>query len=88
MAAWLGRSVQVGKWPRGLRPLVYWDLGFESRRRHGCLSLFLVLCILGRCFFVDLIALPEESYQVWCILEGYLETSMMVRSRPTGAVEP
>ena len=28
----------------GLRPLVGWDCGFESRRRHGCLSLVNVAC--------------------------------------------
>jgi hypothetical protein len=28
----------------GLRPLTYWDFGFESRRRHGCLSLVSVVC--------------------------------------------
>jgi hypothetical protein len=27
----------------GLRPLAYWDWRFESRRRHGCLSLVSVL---------------------------------------------
>jgi hypothetical protein len=26
------------RWPRGLRPLSYWDGGFESLRRHGYLS--------------------------------------------------
>jgi hypothetical protein len=28
----------------GLRPLAYWDRGFESRLRHGCLSLVSVVC--------------------------------------------
>jgi hypothetical protein len=28
----------------GLRPLAYWDCGFESRRRHGCLYLVSVVC--------------------------------------------
>jgi hypothetical protein len=28
----------------GLRPLVFWDFGFESRRGHGCLSLVSVVC--------------------------------------------
>jgi len=27
----------------GLRPLVCWDCGFESRRGHGCLSLVRVV---------------------------------------------
>jgi hypothetical protein len=28
----------------GLRPLAYWDCGFESRRGHGCLFLVSVVC--------------------------------------------
>jgi hypothetical protein len=37
------------QWPRGLRrvdlrPLAYWDCGFESRRGHRCLSLVNVVC--------------------------------------------
>ena len=28
----------------GLRPLVCWDCGFESRRGHGCLSVVSVVC--------------------------------------------
>ena len=28
----------------GLRQLACWDCGFESRRRHGCLSLVSVVC--------------------------------------------
>jgi hypothetical protein len=28
----------------GLRPLAYWDCGFESRREHGCLSVVSVVC--------------------------------------------
>ena len=27
----------------GLRPLDFWDCGFESRREHGCLSLMSVV---------------------------------------------
>jgi len=30
----------------GLRPLAYWDCGFESRRGHGCLSVVNVVCCL------------------------------------------
>ena len=36
----IGRVV----WGR-LRPLAYWDWGFESRRRHGCLSVVSV-CVV------------------------------------------
>jgi len=28
----------------GLRPLAYWDCGFESHRVHGCLSLVNIVC--------------------------------------------
>jgi hypothetical protein len=28
----------------GLRPLAYWDCGFESRRGHGCLSVVSIVC--------------------------------------------
>jgi hypothetical protein len=28
----------------GLRPLAYWDCGFESHRGHGCLSVVSVVC--------------------------------------------
>jgi hypothetical protein len=26
------------QWPRGLRPLAYWEFWLEPRRGHGCLS--------------------------------------------------
>jgi hypothetical protein len=32
------------QWPRGLRPLTFWDCGFESCRGHVCLSLVSVVC--------------------------------------------
>jgi hypothetical protein len=28
----------------GLRPLAYWDCGFESHGGHGCLSVVSVVC--------------------------------------------
>jgi hypothetical protein len=28
----------------GLRPLAYWDCGFESRLGHGCMSVVSVVC--------------------------------------------
>jgi hypothetical protein len=28
----------------GLRPLAYWDCGFEFRPGHGCLSIVSVVC--------------------------------------------
>jgi hypothetical protein len=32
------------QWSVGLRPLAYWDCGFESRRGHGCMSLVSAVC--------------------------------------------
>jgi hypothetical protein len=31
----------------GLRPLEHWDRGFESRSRHGCVSVF--FCVVLSC---------------------------------------
>jgi hypothetical protein len=48
--------ISWSRWPRGLRlrfwPLSCWDRGFESRSRHGCLSLCfcVVLSCAGRVF--------------------------------------
>jgi hypothetical protein len=58
------------RWPRGLRrwswPLGYWDCGFESHTRHGCLSLCfcVVLSCLSRGLCDGLIRRPKESYPV------------------------
>jgi hypothetical protein len=48
----------------GLRPLICWDCGFESRRWHGCLSRVSVVCLSGRGHCVGIIICPEESYRV------------------------
>jgi len=61
----------------GLRPLACWDCGFESRRRHGCLSV-----LSGRGLCDGLITRPEESYRLWCVVMCDLETSRMRRPRP------
>jgi hypothetical protein len=56
------------RWPRGLKrrswPLGYWDRGFESRSRHGCLSLcFCVkLPCVGGGLCDELIIITEDSY--------------------------
>jgi len=53
-----------------LRPLAYWELGFNSRRGHGCISLVSVVCVLsGRDLCYGPISRAEESYQLWCICE-------------------
>jgi hypothetical protein len=62
----IGRS----RWPPGLMPrtspLRYWDHGFESRSKLGCLSscFCVVLFCIGRSLCDVLIAHPEESYRV------------------------
>ena len=48
------------RWPRGLRPLVCWECGFESHLGHGCLSLVNVVC----CQTDGLIPCPEEFCQL------------------------
>ena len=50
--------------------------------------LLLVLCVLSGIGLCDgLITCPEESYQVWCVVECDLETSLLMRSWPTGGRE-
>jgi len=44
-------------------------------------------CVLsGRGLCVGLITRPEESYRMWCVVVGELETSWMRRPWPTGGV--
>jgi hypothetical protein len=44
-----------------------------------------VLCVLsGRGLGDELIARPEESYRLWCVVEYDLETSWMRGPWPTG----
>jgi hypothetical protein len=63
LAVYSGRAVQGMKW---LRPLEYWDRGFESNSRHGCLS----ACILCSCRPVQVAALrradppSKEAYRL------------------------
>jgi len=78
-------------WPRGqgvgLRPLVCWDCGFESRRWHGCLSLVSVVCCQ-----------VEVTASVWSqvrrsptdcgVSECDQESSIMRSPRLLGAVAP
>ena len=40
----LSKYTSRSQWPRGLRPLAWWDWWFESHRRHGCVSVVSVVC--------------------------------------------
>jgi len=53
-------------WDSGLRPLAFWDCGFEFHRGDGCLSL-VTFVLSGRVPCVGMITLPEEFYRVWCV---------------------
>ena len=37
-------SVTRCQWPRGPRPLTFWDCGLDTHRGHGCLSVVKVVC--------------------------------------------
>jgi len=85
---WLNKSKQMSlelMWTRfvvdfydvGSRPLACWDIGFESRRGHGCLSLESVACCQ-----------VEVSATGWSLIQGSptecdLEVSTMRRLWPT-----
>jgi hypothetical protein len=60
------------QWPRGLRRRSTaehcWDCGFESQWGHGFLSCT-VFVLSGRGLCDRPIPRPEESYQLWCVLE-------------------
>jgi len=61
-----GREV----WGVGLLPLVCWGCRFESRRRHGYLSLVSVVTLLGTDLSDGPIPCTEEFYQVRvCVTE-------------------
>jgi hypothetical protein len=74
-----GRAV----WGVGLRPLAYWDCGFESRREHGCLFLVSVVCCQ-----VEVSAsgwsLFQRSPTEWDVSELDHESSIKWRPWPTG----
>jgi len=65
----------------GLRPLAFWDSGFESHRWYGCL--LWVLCVAGRGLCDGLITRPEESYRLWRVVMCNQETSKTRRLKPT-----
>jgi hypothetical protein len=47
-----------------VKPLAYWDHGFETRGGHGCLSRVFVVCCVGSGLCDELITRPEESYRM------------------------
>ena len=56
------RNVRVVKGV-GLQPIPFWDCRFESRRRHGCLSVCCECCVLlVRGLYIGLITRLQESY--------------------------
>jgi hypothetical protein len=68
----------------GLRPLACWDCGFESRWGHGCLSFVSVVCCQVEVTATGRLPAKRSSTE---LSRFYLETSRMMRSRPTSAVE-
>jgi hypothetical protein len=65
----------------GLRPLASWDCGSKpTGGMHICCACY-VLSGKGLC--VGLIARPEESDRLWCVVECDLEISWMRMSWPT-----
>ena len=70
-------------WGIGLRPLACWGRGFESHR-GAWMFVCCKWCVLsGRGLWDVLITLPEESYQLWCIIVCDVEASKMRRPWPT-----
>ena len=67
----------------GLRPLAFWDCGFESLREHGCLSRVSSLCCqvevsaTGR-------SLIQGGPNEFCVVECDREASIMRKPWPTG----
>jgi hypothetical protein len=59
----------------GLRLLTCWDRGFDSHRGHGLFVCCECHVLSGRGLCDELIARPEESYRLWCIVVCDLETS-------------
>ena len=49
---------------------------------HGCLSVMIFCVLSGRGLCDGLIARPEESYRLWCVVVCDLETSRMRRPWP------
>jgi hypothetical protein len=71
----------------GLWPFACWDSGFESRWRHGCLSLVSGMCC--RVYFSATgWSLVQRSPTECGVSECDLKTSTMRRPMPNMAVEP
>jgi hypothetical protein len=61
-------AVRRSQWPRGLRrgsaAARFWDCGFESRRRHGCLSLCVCCTLSGSGLCDELVIRLEQPYRL------------------------
>ena len=62
-------------------PLAAWDLGFEFRRWHGCLSLVNIVCYSGRGLCDGPIPRPRESSRI-CVTE--CDKGQQLTFTPTG----
>jgi hypothetical protein len=66
----------------GLRPLAYWDFGFESSRGHGCLSVVSVVCCQVEVSATDR-SLVQRSPTKCGVSECDREALIMRRAWPT-----
>jgi len=64
----------------GLRPLACWDCGFESRAKHGCLSLVSVVCCKAQISAMGR-SLVQGSPTVYVFLRAYM--CVCVRVQPS-----
>jgi hypothetical protein len=71
----------------GLRPLVCWDYAFESRRRHGYLSLVSVECCQVEVSAMGQ-SLVQKSLTECGVSKRDSETSVLRRPKSISAVEP
>jgi hypothetical protein len=78
-----GRSI----WGVDLRPLACWDYGFESCRRHGCLSLVSVVCCQVEVSATSWSLVQRSPTECGVTKKCDREASKNGRPWPPGAVE-
>jgi hypothetical protein len=71
-----------------MRPLAYWDCGFESRRGHGCLSLVSVVCCQVEVSATSWSLVQRSPTKCGVSKSVIVKPRTMRRPRPQGAVEP